>query len=254
VRVDQHVSLLEKSVLTLFTPFQEFADQIADFITGKLDSRRETRNMKEELKRMREKVQSHDRIVFQLREQMRENARLRELLGLKPAPGWNMELAEVIGRSRRFGDDLLVINKGSRDGIKADLGVICDQGVVGVVWQVAPFSSKLMTLRNPSAVIAAMVEQTGYFDAYSVGTGTLSGKLENYPNFESIQAGQRVLTSGMDSLFPKGLAIGTVSSSSKTRQMFQKVDLVFKVDFSRLEEVMVLLPGPSQELPEGESK
>ena len=70
----------------------------------------------------------------------------------------------------------------------------------------------------------------------------MSGRLENFPNFKTIKPGDLILSSGLDRIFPKGAHIGRVIRGQPSSYMFQEVEIQFAVDFSKLEEVMVLAP------------
>jgi rod shape-determining protein MreC len=242
IQVSPEINFLEKVGLTIFAPFQSLADKIADTGFAIMEARKSVRELKDELRSLKEKAHLTDQLAYRLREEERKNRRLRKLLNLKAPPEWKMVAAEVIGKARKFGDSIFLINSGSWDGLHPDLGVICDQGVVGILRQVGPFSSKVLILPNPSAVIAVMTEQSSYLDAYSSGTGQHMGRLENIPNFEQVEIGEMVFTSGLDGLFPRGLPLGTISERTKTNQLFQKLSINFKVEFSRIEEVFILLP------------
>jgi len=247
VQVSPEISFLEKVGLTVFAPFQSLANKIADTGFSIMESRKSIRELKHELRSLKEKARLTDQLTYRLREEERKNQRLRKLLNLKAPPGWHMVTAEVIGKARKFGDSIFLINSGSWDGLRPDLGVICDQGVVGILRQVGPYSSKVLILTNPSAVIAVMTENSSYLDAYSSGTGQHAGRLENIPNFEQVEIGEMIFTSGLDGLFPRGLPLGTISEGTKTNQLFQKLSINFKVDFSRIEEVFILLPEETRE-------
>ena len=242
VKVDNRLNLLEKTGLFLFSPFQLFANRTSGFFFNRVEKRKSVEELKEEIKELRLRVRYQEKLEYDYREEKRENARLRKLLELEPKPEWHSVVAEITGKSSRYGDFVFLVNKGSLDGLREDLGVICSEGVVGVLWQVTPFSSKILTLRNQAAVVACMTNESSYLDAYSVGDGEAMGRLENVPNFEAVKIGEQVLTSGMDSLFPKGIPVGTVSRCKKSSQMFQEVDLYYKVNFSNLEEVIILIP------------
>jgi len=243
VRVDGRLSLLEKAGITVFSPFQAISDKGADILFTLLQKRRSRAELESRNKMLEQQIINKELIEYQLNQTKRDNKRLRDLLDMKAPPDWELIHCDVTGRSEKYGDSIFLINKGSQDGLKVDMGVICSDGVVGITWEVAPFSSKVITVKSPGAIVAAMTEDSEYMDAYSSGQGLTSGTLENVPNFLNIQVGVKILTSGMDSLFPKGLPLGVVSEQQKTSQMFQQITINYLVDLSHVQEVSVLFPS-----------
>ena len=245
IKVSPRVSLLEKAALTLFSPIQELNNRVLGSVEESFADRASRKTLERENARLETALRSHRRVLTQLAETERENARLRELLDMPDEDGWLRVYAEVIGANHRRDDYMITINKGADHGLARDQGVICPDGVVGVIWEVSGGYAKVMTANNPSSVIAAMLQDGRESESFAVGTGsgTFEGRLESFPNFREIARNDLILTSGLDGVYPKGLHIGRVISGVPSQYMFQDVDIRFTTDFTRLEEVVVLIPS-----------
>ncbi|CAM2066270.1 Cell shape-determining protein MreC [Sulfidibacter corallicola] len=251
IQVDERISLLERLSLTIVGPIQNLSNGAVGSVTQLVEDRKTLAELQEENARLRKNMEELFRVRTRLIEAEKQNQRLRDLLTLPEIESWKYVYAEVVGRTSRRDDYMIIINKGSNHGIKPDFGVSCPSGVVGVVWEVTGNYSKVMTINNPNASVAALVQESRYHESFVSGMGGALGRLENYPNFEPIGVGDLITTSGLDRLFPKNLHIGRVTSGQPSSDMFQEVRLKFSTDFSRLEEVVVLIPvpleGPAEE-------
>lgn len=249
LQVSRKVDVLEKTTLTVFGPVQQLTHSMVGSLSDALRSKKTRDELDKENLQLRTTLQGYEQLRTQLEEAELENARLRQLLELPPEPQWKAIPAQVVGRANRHNDFLITINKGSRAGVREDMGVICDRGVVGVVWEVSGGYSKILTANNPGSVIAAMIQDSRYQESYVSGNDLVTGRLENFPNFETIRDGDLILTSGLDEIFPKGLHLGRVVAARSSSYLFQDVQVRFATDFSRLEEVMVLVPQCEEEAP-----
>lgn len=247
VEIEPKISLLEKIGLTIFGPVQSLNDSISDKVSSNAATRKTMTELRDENQRLLDRVKDNQQLVVQVKELTQENDRLRHLLNLRKVPKWNYVVAEVVGRSRRHSDFMITINKGTDHGVVADRGVFCVQGVVGIVWEASDSYAKIMTLNNPGSVVAAIVQNSRYQESFVSGAGGSMGKLENVPNFEPVKKGDLILTSGLDQIFPKGLRIGRVTAAKPTSLAFQEIDIQLGTEFSRLEEVIVLVPVEAAE-------
>lgn len=241
-QVEPRVSLLEKSGLMIIGPIQNVANSINEFIQTRVSRRRDLHALQRENAQLRSQLIRMEQLQNQLREESKAGLRLRQLLDLPKDPAFDYEFCNVIGKSDRHRDYMLLIDKGSADGIRQDLGVVSTRGVVGIVWEVSPNYAKVMSVHNAGCVVAAMLQDDRYGDAFVIGRNAITGRLENVPNFLDVQTSELVITSGLDGLFPKGEPLGTVVSSRRTSHMFREIDIRFAVDMAQVEEVAVLVP------------
>lgn len=247
IRVDERLTLLEQLSLMVFGPVQEAGDQLVDSVSGVMRERKSREELEADNARLRAEVLRLKDATSVLEETARANERYRRLLELPPRDEWEYLYAEVIGHSRRHNDHMILINKGFVHGVHVDMGVFCGEGVVGVVWEASSHYAKVMLVTNPAARVAALVQSSRYHESYVAGDGEGRGRLENFPNYEAVVLGDLITTSGLDRIFPKGMLIGTVNQAIPSQHAFQDVVLDFSADFSRLEEVVLLLPVGEEE-------
>lgn len=178
------------------------------------------------------------------RETEQENTRLRRLLRLDDGQSSFAVPARIIHR-QAAPDRVLVIDRGSDHGLRADLPVIAQGGVVGKVLVVTRTSAKVQSISDPDAGVAVLVgEERRQADAIirdAGGDGLLS--LRHLKLLAEVSSGDRVVTSGLDQVYPKGHLVGTVEEVIRVQGLEDDVRVRPAVDLETLEEVLVLLPG-----------
>jgi len=196
----------------------------------------------------------HDHIEQLRLEQVRLNEdaqqahRLQTLLGFKEQFISKTMAAQVIGASGSDISRVLYIDKGANDGLKQDMAVITSEGIVGKILRVFPSSSQVLLINDPSSGVGAILEKSRL---QGVLKGTAGGEivLEKVMADEQVQVGERVLTSGGDQIFPKGLAIGTVRRVAAEPDLFLNIRVKPATDLGRIEEVLVITKVDEKEPP-----
>ncbi|HEV2115030.1 MAG TPA: rod shape-determining protein MreC [Terriglobales bacterium] len=165
--------------------------------------------------------------------------RLQRLLGFKEQFIAKTLAAQVIGSSGSDMSRVVYIDKGAGDGVKQDMAVITAEGVVGKVLRIFPTSSQVLLINDPSSGVGAILEKSRL---QGVIRGTPNGELvlEKMMSDERVEVGDKLLTSGGDQIFPKGLTIGEVKSVSPGRDVFLNVRVKPAAQLSRLEEVLII--------------
>jgi rod shape-determining protein MreC len=176
----------------------------------------------------------------QLREAAAATQRLTSLLQFKEQALPSMVAAQVIGRDSSNRYKSVILNKGESDGIQKDMGVITPAGVVGRVVKTTGATSVALLLTDPNNAIAGLIQRTrdeGIVEGIPQGRA----KLKYIPMLSAVKEGDRVVTSGLVGGFPRGLAIGTITSIDREEgALFQTAELVPEVDVNRVEEVLVI--------------
>src|SRR3979411_1214455 len=194
--------------------------------------RAENRNLKQQVERMSlEQVR-----MSQDADQAR---RLQALLAFKEQFISRTMAAQVIGSS---GSDLsraVYIDKGESDGIKPDMAVITADGIVGKVLRVYRYTSQVLLIDDQTRGVGAILEKSGL---QGILRGTPGGEvvLEKVMSDEAVPAGEMVLTSGGDGIFPKGLLVGRVTKVAPGSELFLNIRVRPAADLSKLEEVLVV--------------
>jgi rod shape-determining protein MreC len=201
--------------------------------------RQENRELKLQIERLRiEQVR--------LNEDAEQARRLQALLGFKEQFISKTLAAQVIGSSGSEQSRSIYIDKGSHDGIKPDMAVITAEGVVGKVLRAFRTTSQVLLINDQTSGVGAILEKSRL---QGVLRGTPLGEvvLEKVMSDETVQPGERVVTSGGDQIFPKGLPVGTVTKVSPGPELFLNIRVKPAADLSRLEEVLVITQQEEKE-------
>jgi rod shape-determining protein MreC len=155
-------------------------------------------------------------------------------------PETPMLAARVIGGSPDGGSLVVNIDRGSRDGIRRDMGVITPDGVVGKIFAVYPDISQVLLLGDKDSGVGALLADTRTQGPVK-GTGEPLLSLEYISSDEKVTVGETVLTSGQDRIFPKDLPVGkVVDFVVDPKTPFMKIRVKPAAHLDRLEEVLVL--------------
>ena len=181
----------------------------------------------------------------------RQAEHLQQLLDLRSRAGLPTTAAEVIGGYASPDLQTVTINKGERDGVRGDAAVLSPAGVVGrVLDPVAPNAARVQLLISRNAGAGAMIERT------RAGGVVLGGGIdpplimEYVSNLADVQPGDLVVTAGTDGIYPKGFPIGRVETVQRGPGLHKRIKVRPVVDFTNVEEVLVLLSPPTPEGPD----
>ncbi|MCX5829407.1 MAG: rod shape-determining protein MreC [Deltaproteobacteria bacterium] len=170
-----------------------------------------------------------------------EGLRLQKLLTLKDQSDYVSMTARVIGMDQKSLIKTILINKGTSQGIKNGLPVMNEQGVLGRIIETSWHVSRVLLISDGNSNIDALVQGTRV-QGMLQGSGAMRCMLKYIAKTEEVKTGDLVVSSGMTEIFPKGLLLGTViRADKKDSGLFQRIEVVPAVDFTRLEEVLVLM-------------
>ena len=170
-----------------------------------------------------------------------ENVRLRELLNFGKTSGFKFVGAAVIGRSSSSWVSSITLDKGEKHGIKQGYPVVDGRAIVGQVIATTPKTSTVLLLTDSTSGIDAVIQSsraTGVVE----GNGTYKLSMRYVVKSSVVQPGDKVVTSGLDGIYPKGKLIGTVVKVEDAPDMFKRIEVEPGMDLFRLEEVLVLIP------------
>lgn len=172
-----------------------------------------------------------------------ENAQLRRLLGASESLRVPTLLARVLYESRDPFSRKLVLDQGQRAGVRAGQPVIDDRGVVGQITRVFPLVSELTLLTDRDQSIAVQLQRNG-LRGVVFGNGRAL-ELRFMATNVDIQDGDQAVTSGIDSLFPPGLAVGTVTGVQRAdSERFARIELRPAAGVDERVHVLVLVVDP----------
>lgn len=193
-----------------------------------------------ENKKLQEEITRLEQKFILVEETQKENVRLKQLLAFQKEFDYQTIPAKVIGRDPTRWYRGILIDKGSSDGLKKNMPVVTRLGLVGHVSQVTPTDAKVQLLVDVGSRVGALLQESREIGILK-GLGRRGSRLDYLSRRVSLQVGEKVLTSGIGSLYPKGILIGnTTNIQSKEGGLYQSVRVKPSVDFSKLEEVLVL--------------
>lgn len=179
--------------------------------------------------------------ISQLKETERENEVLRKGLEILEKGQNIIEKAFIVGKDIQVSGDWILINKGTKQGIEKDMAVISpEMALVGKIVETMPSFSKVMLITNKESIVAAIVERGRNEGLVRKGD---RGKLfmDFIPRTEKLEIEERVITSGMDNIYPKGILIGKIEDIDLSQnQLFQRITIFPAINFSKLEEVFIV--------------
>jgi len=176
----------------------------------------------------------------ELESQAAEGQRLAGLLSFHEAhPETSMLAAQVIDASADPASRTMFINRGDRDHIRRNMGVITPEGIVGKIVETYPTKSEVLLISDKDSGVGALLADTRTHGVVK-GGGDSGPHLDYVVNDEKVHAGEVVVTSGEDRIFPKDLLVGKVAEFHPGNP-FQVIRVAPAVRLDRLEDVLVLL-------------
>ena len=186
-----------------------------------------------------------EREVEQLSEKLRTATRdssLVEKMQKNVIAGLQTIPAKVVSSSLDKANNFITIDKGSLDGVKKDMGVICGTGVVGIVYLTSDHYSVIIPVLSQQSSISCAIKGRGYFGYLKwTGGSPASAYVDDIPRHAHFKLGEYVVTSGYSSVFPPGIFVGRIKhvyNSENGMSYRLKVDL--STDFTRLRDVCVI--------------
>src|SRR3984957_17980122 len=165
---------------------------------------------------------------------------LERLLGLRDQSKLTTTAAEIIAAGATPDFRTVTIDKGSRDGLRADMAIIAPAGVVGRVAVASARAAKVQLLIDRNAAAGAIVERSRA-QGVVIGGGDERLRMDYVAEAADITVGDVVMTPGIDGIYPKGFAIGRVESVDRNGPAYRRIVVKPAVDFRALEDVLVVL-------------
>ncbi len=223
---------------------------ISSSLTGYFQSIANLRTAQTENDELKQRVQELQVQITQKEELTAENDRLKSLLDLKDKSQYKVLTARVIGRDPSVWFDASIINRGSLDGVKLNMPVVTDGGIIGRVTAVSPLTAQVDLITRDKSGVGGVIGEVGTSKALGTIRGTskkeilemryVSGSVE-------VKVGDGVFTSGQDGIFPSGLKIGEIvevrsGSATTPHQIFIQPS----AKINSTQEVGILLYDPPQ--------
>jgi len=242
VRGPRQDSVLEEAILTICAPVLKAADWVSGGVAAGWNGYVALIGME---RQNRELLVERDILAGRAaagEEARQEVDRLRALLELREQVEQPSRAARVISRGAGETPMILLLDRGEREGIALHQPVVTPRGVVGKIIESAPGVSKVQTILDPNAGVAALIQRTRV-QGVLVGEGDGLCRLEFISRLSNVAVGDVVVTSGLDQIHPKGIILGVVTSLGEGEGLTRMVEVRPEIDFMRLEEVLVLQAG-----------
>ena len=250
-RSGSSLALLTKHILlTSISPFLRLATKSFDITATIWNEYVDLRRVRRDNQSLKEEVRQLQAEVGELHETALEHARLSWLLQMGNRVGTEAVVAKVIGKDTTNWFRTILIDKGADRGIQRHTAVVTAEGLVGRVVDVTALASQVQLITDPESAVGVLIQRSR---VVGVAAGSQEGTLQikYLPLMADVAVGDRIITSGMGGIFPKGIPVGKVVRSSRPTNgtLFQLIEAQPHTDFSHLEEVMVLKRPPSNDLP-----
>ncbi len=234
-------SEIKNSFYSISSPVQKIVDRTIQHLKGSWKFLNSLKDISQENVRLEEELKELIAQNTQLRELEKENEFLRTYLKLPNAERYPIYLANVVGRDFQGLESYLLIDKGSKDGIKKDMPVVAFNNIfIGLVAEVLDDFSKVRLITSSDSKIPALIQESRV-------EGLIRGKNEDVLFMDlvaknaKVNNGQTVIVSGTGGIFPKGLLIGQVSDVElKETEMFQRVEVIPATEIKKLERVFII--------------
>lgn len=240
------ISPFEAVLRDVFSPVQGLATQVGHRLRGLVSFPFDVVGMTGRNRQLEDRVATLEGRLKQMEEYRQENERLKELLDFRSnigeAMGFELTGAAVIGRDPGNWFGFLSINKGSEDGIRGDMTVITPEGLVGRITSVSRNTAQVLLISDPRSGVGTLIQETrapGMVNGVASAPGEV--QMVHIPIGSVAKEGHIVITSGLGSLYPKGIPVGTITSVGREPSgLFNSAMIDPFVDFDRLEEVLVI--------------
>jgi rod shape-determining protein MreC len=242
VRHDRAVVVfVRQAVLFTFSPFIKLTSLTVGGVSHVWREYVGLRNLRQENLRLQSETDELRRRIAYLEEQVLETQRLQGLLAMRET--WRAEFvtARVVGKDATNWFKTILIDRGSRAGLRRNLPVVAPAGLVGRVVEVTPSTAKVQLVTDPVSASGALMQRTRV-TGIAIGNLDSGLRVRYLPLLADVVVGDNVVTSGMGGVFPRGIPVGRVTAvERKGGALFQEAVLEPAVDLGRLEEVLVLM-------------
>jgi rod shape-determining protein MreC len=239
------VPALEAAVFGVFAEVQRATSSVVSVISDIWSGYIGLRQVRAENEVLRKRLAETEVALQQQRALADRSHLLENLLELRDRTTLKTTGAEIIAAGATPDFRTVTIDKGTREGLAADMAVIAPAGVVGRVVVPSASAAKVQLLVDRNAAAGAVIERReSRAQGVVVGTGDSLLRMEYVSEIADIVVGDVVVTSGIDGIYPKGFVIGRIETVEKTGTNFKTILVKPAVDFSSLEEVLVVLSTP----------
>ena len=232
-------TLFERTVMTIFSPVPKFVNwlggTVQDMHHGYIDMRRAVNENVE----LRRKVAGLTTENLKLRQSEGDLRRLRSLLSYAEQFDMETSMAQTIMLDTAGRFKSIIIDQGSADGVQVNDVIANANGLIGRVVLTTKDLAKVQLVTDNNCSVGALVERTRRQGVVR-GNGGSAVQMFDIPALADVQPGDRVLTAGIDGIYPRGIPIGVIARAEPGQSLFKNITVKPAVDFGTIEEVIVI--------------
>jgi rod shape-determining protein MreC len=241
----QGVPLLQGAAFAVYSEVQRLTYAVVGGVVRAWEGYVALRGVRVQNEALQQELATLQVLQQQQQAAVQRNEELRRLLDLRDASILQTRAAEVIGASPALDSGFVTIDRGAADGVRENMAVISPAGVVGRVVTAGRKAAKVQLIVDRNASAGARDDSTRA-EGIVFGTGEATLRMEYVSSTANLAVGDLVVTAGTDGIYPKGIAIGRVESIEKAGATYTAIRIRPSVNFSALEEVLVVTsPVPS---------
>jgi rod shape-determining protein MreC len=232
-------TLFERTVMTIFSPVPKTVNAVGQSTSDLYHGYFDMRHAIAENVALKKQVVALTTDNLKLRQSEGDLRRLRSLLGYADQFAMPTTMAQTImlDTSGRFKS--MIIDRGSNAGISVNDAVVNADGLIGRVVMTTKDLAKVQLITDSTCAVGALIERTRRQGVLR-GDGASGSQLYDVPGLADVQPGDRVLTAGIDGIFPKGIPLGAVVKAEHGNDLFKQIAIRPSVDFGSIEGVIVL--------------
>lgn len=240
VRGDAAASAAAAAAGTVSRPAVGFERGVSGIVLGVAHFFRDLNADETEATRLRLEAEKLSAELARSRELRAENERLRRLLGMREDLVPASIGASVITSRLDAQTQMIVLDRGSDAHVRPDMAVVAWGGAVGRIVSVDPGTCRVRLLTDPNSGAAGVVARSRA-EGMVVGRGDEPLDMLYVPKYDDVVVGDRVVTSGLDGVYPRGFGIGRVSMVGEPVGASKSIRLEPEIDYRSLEDVLILL-------------
>ena len=230
--LEQALFRVSSPVARLFTGVFSAIGDTWDQYVNLVGARRENYELRRENEALRLEGSRFDAVL-------RENARLRQFLGLRDGVVHPSLVARIVANESLGAQRTLLVDRGSGDGVFLDMPALAPEGVIGRVVALTRSTAKIQLITDPYSSVAVTVVRTG-LRGMAAGRGGDLLWLKHIPLLEDVRPGDRLVTSGLDRVHAPGYPVGTVLQVHVGIGPMTQIEVAPAADPARLSEVLLL--------------
>jgi rod shape-determining protein MreC len=238
-RTQRRIDPFSSVVLDGMRPLQSLTATVIQAVAGTWRTYVALIGVNQENERLRRRIVELEHEAVRLSEVEQTDQRLEALLNLRSSLDGDLQAAQIIGRDPLPWFSTMTINKGEADGVHRNAAVLSPFGVVGQIMTTGAHSARVLLITDHNSGVDAVVQRSR---ARGIVEGALDGGcvMKYLKRGEDVEVGDRVVTSGLDGIFPKGIIVGEVTRVTRgNRGLLQVAEVKPTVPLDRIEEVLV---------------